>query len=614
VRRTPCLWLALAALATGCGGAPAPEAQHASAPSVAPPPAPASLTIDRDPAAVARIHRDIAYLASPELAGRGTGDAGARLAADFVARRFAELGLEPLGDTPQGKRSFLQRFDARVGVKTEPPALSVGGKAAPAGVLTADGSASGAAAGKPVFVGYGISAPALAWDDYGKADVKGKIVVVLDGAPTLDAKAHRPDALRDFRSERYKIRSARERNAAGVVLVRLESGAAPPPSDASSMGLPAVVIGRDAAKQLFPGVGFDDAKLWQPKAPAPPRPVPGGREVSLTTRLSPIQAEAWNVVGLLPARAGSQKASEHVVVGAHYDHLGHGGTASSRAPDSRDAHLGADDNASGTALMLEVARRIAALPRRPDRSLVFVAFGAEEIGVIGSRRFVEQPPIPMSSIVAMINADMVGRLRDNQLVVDGVGTASAWPSLVERASRGLGLAIKAGAEGFGASDHTTFATARVPVTFLFTGVHEDYHRPSDTVDKINAEGEERITTLAARLALSVAQAPDRLAFVDVPSDPHKGGRGGFRVALGTMPDYAYQGKGVRLTGARADSAASRAGAKPGDVILKLGAHEITNIHDYMFALGELEPGRAVVLEVERDGQRIKLSVIPAPGR
>src|SRR6185437_364485 len=196
----------------------------------------------------------------------------------------------------------------------------------------------------------------------------------------------------------------------------------------------------------------------------------------------------------------------------------------------------------------------------------------------------------------------------------GVGTAAGWRPLVDAAAQGLGLDLAFGGEGFGASDHSSFTAVRVPVAFFFTGVHEDYHRPSDTADKINAEGEERVATLAARLALGVAEAPERLAFVDAPADPHRGMRGGFRVSLGTIPDYGYGGKGVKLDGVRPDGPAARGGLARGDVIVKVGPHEIGNIHDYMFVFGELEPGREVVIEVERDGKRIPLKVVPAPGR
>lgn len=667
---------------------PAAPPREASAPPASKPAAAALAaqpSIELDPAAEARIKGDVAYLASPELAGRGTGEPGAERAAEFIARQFSELGLQPLGGGSEGGgKAYLQAFDARVGADVAPATLVVQRAGRKQGVeagklVTADGSASGTVSGAAVLVGHGVTAAALSWDDYGGRDIEGKIAVVLDGVPTLEGGApaaqagaahgggapaahgggagathgaahgstahtaphhapspHPANALRDFGSVRYKLRTAREHKAVGVILVAAGDELPRVSDDAASMGIPAVVITRSAARALFPTAGLappakpDAAKpaaakpaaakpaAAKPAAAKAPAPKPlDGVTVEITTKVTPRTAPASNVIGLLPARAGSPHAGEHVVVGAHYDHLGHGNDSYSRAPGVRAIHPGADDNASGTAMLLEVARRFAALPTRPDRNIVFVAFGAEELGTIGSRHFVDHPPAPlagMKSIVAMINADMVGRMREDKLLVDGLGTSPDWRPIVDGAARGLGLTLQYGVEGFGASDHTSFTASRVPVAFLFTGVHEDYHRPSDTADKIDAAGIARCSVLAARMALAIAQRDARLPFADAPADPHRSMRGGFRASLGTMPDYAYQGPGVKLTGVRPDAPASRAGMQAGDVIVRIGAHAITNIHDFMFALGDLEPGREVVIEVDRGGTRVPLKVIPAPGR
>ncbi|WP_044967441.1 M20/M25/M40 family metallo-hydrolase [Sorangium sp. So ce145] len=720
------LLAAVAACAPPAAPPRQPDAPPASKPAAPAPAAPASMEVD--PAAEARIAADVAYLASPELAGRGTGEPGADLAAEFIARRFAELKLSPLGGPGSDAKAYRQVFDARVGADVAPAALAVqraGRKqSVEAGKLvTADGSASGTVSGAAVLVGHGVTAPALSWDDYAGRDIEGKIAIVLDGVPTLDggpggaaqAGAHggaapagphggaapagphggaapanphggaatanphggaatasphggaapanphggaapanphggaataaphhhapspRPaDALRDFGSVRYKLRTAREHKAAGVILVAAGDELPRVSDDAASMGIPAVVITRSAARALFPAAGLAppakpaaakpaDAKPAAPKPAAvkpaatkaaAPKPL-DGTTVEITTKVTARMAPASNVIGLLPARDGSPHAGEYVVVGAHYDHLGYGGTSFSRAPGVHAVHPGADDNASGTAMLLEVARRFASLPERPARNLLFIAFGAEELGTIGSRHFVDNPPAPlagMKPVVAMINADMVGRMRDDKLLVDGLGTSPDWRSIVDDAARGLGLTLQFGVEGFGASDHASFTASRVPIAFLFTGVHEDYHRPSDTADKINAAGVSRCSVLAARMALALSRRDARLAFTDAPADPHRSMRGGFRASLGTMPDYAYQGPGVKLTGVRPDAPASRAGMQGGDVIVRIGAHAVTNIHDFMFALGDLEPGREVEIEVDRGGTRVPLKVIPAPGR
>jgi Peptidase family M28/PDZ domain/PA domain len=613
--------LILACGAAACGPAAPPAALPPSPPPIAPAPPP-PLAIDDDPASAARIAADVTALASPELGGRGTGEDGARRAADFVAKRFADLGLAPDGDRSDQAPGYLQAFEARLGSAVKRAELRVAFKQGNGRAMTFTKPVQGPVEatlegeGEAVFVGFGISAPAAHWDDYAGADLHGKIAVVLDGVPPLPPPKT-PEApavlhpLRDFGGVLYKLRTAREHGAAGAVIIRAtaDTGLS---ADETNMGIPDVILSSETGEGLFPTLRLGAADTWKARKPARPRPVPGAR-FKLALEIVAVRAPSWNVAARLPARAGAAHADEVVVVGAHYDHLGHGGPFS-LAPGSHDVHPGADDNASGTALLLEVARRFAALPRGPDRAVLFLSFGAEEVGTLGSRYWVQHPSVPVEKIAAMINADMVGRLRDEKLVVDGAGTSPEWKPLIEAAGQGLGLTLALGGEGFGASDHASFTAVRVPVAFLFTGSHPAYHKPSDTADKINAAGEERVTTLAARLCLAVAEAPARLPFVDAPADPHRGARGGFKVSLGTMPDYAFTGKGVKLDGVRSDSPASRAGLTRGDVIVKLGGHDVGNIHDYMFALGDLSPGAEVVIEVEREGKRVPLPIIPAPGR
>lgn len=605
----------------------------AAEPLTPPPPLPPELPASAAPAAkrenpietsdLARVSDDVKRLASDEFAGRGTGEQGSQLAAELVEQRFKELGLEPFGDGEGSSRQFKNKFSARVGAKVDAPKLDVSrAKQKPialpeGGTITADGAESGEAQGAAVFVGHGVTAPAVTWDDYAGKDIAGKVAIVLDGAPkpTDDKQA---SALRDFKSARYKLRTAREHKAAGLIIVAEGEELPVAPSEARGMGIPGVVIKRSVAKTLFPDIKWDDVAKTSAKAPVKPLDMPIVN-AKLTTRIEATMADAWNVVARLPAKADSKTAQEYVVIGAHYDHLGMGGTSASRAPGTRAIHHGADDNASGTSLLLDVARRLSKLTDKPSRNIVFMGFGAEELGTLGSRHWVEHPPVAMTAIVAMINADMVGRMRDRTLVVDGIGTAAGWPELLNKANEGLSLNLKLGAEGFGASDHASFTGARVPVAFLFTGVHDDYHLPSDTSEKIDVGGIDLAATLAARLTYAITERPERLVFVDAPKpDPHSGGGGGtgrgFKVSLGTIPDYAWQGKGVKLTGARPDSPAIRAGLVAGDVILKLGTHEVTNVHDYVFALGDLEPGKETTVDIERGGKRLTLKLIPAPGR
>lgn len=592
----------LAACAPPQEAATPSAAPSAVAPVLASPSSPAqSPLLAADPGAPARLALDVELLASPALEGRGTGQPGARQAAEHIARRFASLGLEPRGGSPE--TPYLQAFQARIGARVGLPLLVAKGgvPAAPNQIITAEGAETGDVNAATVFVGHGITAKALGWDDYKDAQIQGKIAVILDGVPTPRKGT---EELRDFGAVRYKLRTAREHGAVAAIIVRADDALPPPPADATAMGLPGVVITKSLGKKLFPSTEGDVDKI---------RAARGWPTLHLTTEVAVEEGPAWNVLALLPADPTSPTRDEVIVVGAHYDHLGFGGSAS-RAPGVRAIHPGADDNASGTALLLEVAQRLSTLGKRPPRAILFAAFGAEEIGAIGSRYLVDHPPMPVTHMALMINADMVGRLRNNRLVVDGVGTAEGLEPMIREVGADLGFDFAFGSEGFGASDHTSFTTARVPVAFFFTGVHDDYHMPSDTADRIEYQGLSRIALLAARLAWAGAARKDRLVFVDAPSDPHQGMRGGFRVSLGTIPDYAFSGKGVRLSGTRPDAPAARAGLVAGDVIVRVGEHAITNVHDYVFALGDLTPGVEVEIEIERSNQRQVVRVIPAPGR
>jgi hypothetical protein len=312
--------------------------------------------------------------------------------------------------------------------------------------------------------------------------------------------------------------------------------------------------------------------------------------------------------------ADPRSREEVVVVGAHHDHLGKGPNPSSRAPDSAGIHNGADDNASGTSLVLELARQMSKGPR-PKRTVVFALFGAEELGVLGSRHFVEDRPPGLSHIVAMLNADMVGRMRDDHLIVEGAETSTAWAPILLSSAEGLGMRIDTTADGFGASDHTSFYTAGIPIANFFTGVHDEYHTPEDDADLIDADGMRRIATFALRFLRAVADRPEAPAYVR--PEPHEHGeatRGGFRVSLGTIPDYGADVRGVKLSGVRPGSPAERGGVRAGDVVVGLAGHDITNIYDYTYMMRELEPGVTVPMIVERAGTRVELSVTPAPGR
>jgi hypothetical protein len=355
------------------------------------------------------------------------------------------------------------------------------------------------------------------------------------------------------------------------------------------------------------------------------------------------EVTAANVIGILDGSDPVLK-DEYVVVGAHYDHLGNGGEGS-LAPRSGDIHHGADDNASGTAALIELARTFAGQHPRPKRTIVFMAFSGEEEGLLGSNYYVTHPLFPLEKTVAMINMDMIGRMKDNKLIIGGVGTAAEWreqialanvesktvahaemlkmekPGKVTAMVDGTGqmnqvivrperFALTLNEDGFGPSDHSSFYAKKVPVLFLFTGTHDDYHKPSDTAEKINYSDEARVVAMVTQIVEGLAANEKRLTYAVAKSES-TGRSSGFRVYLGTIPNYGDATDGLLLDGVRDDSPASKAGLKAGDKIVKLGGRDVRNVYDYTYALGEMKAGQEYELEVMRGGERLKLKITPA---
>jgi hypothetical protein len=460
-----------------------------------------------------------------------------------------------------------------------------------------------------VFVGYGLALEGKGTGDYKGLEkrVKGKIVVALQGAPTdvsLTAAQTRPQS---------KVIVARDHGAAGFVLWD-PTAATPLPNHGtvSDLGLPVLFVGSNGNTQMveaFTGrVGVAEVKLDK----LPIRHGASSRKVgTIQTNVVPRTIETANIAGLVPGNGTSDKV---VVVGAHMDHLGMG-TASSLSPDEKAVHNGADDNASGVAVMLEVCRALATFDagKRPY-DVMCMAFGAEEMGLLGSKHFVENlDPQLKPRLMAMFNFDMVGRLRDDTLMVTGVGTSSVWADLVEK-KRGS-LKVTPTEDGYGPSDQSSFYEAGLPVLHFFTGPHEDYHKPSDDTDKINFAGSKRVADMALAIVETVeadAMVPDYKE--TERKSPQGGARQQFRVSLGTIPDYAAQVDGVRLSGVRKGGAAEKGGLQKGDIIQQIGDREIHNFDEFMAMFGILEAGKEVTFVVERDGKTVELKVTPAAPR
>ena len=554
-----------------------------------------------------RLAADVAWLAAPAREGRGLGTSGLAAAASWIAEGFAEAGLAPGGDDG----SFFQSFETVVAIRAASARLQAGDLVLESGDSLAPLmiSESGRFRGRAAFVGYGISAEEQGHDDYADLDVEGRIVLVLEGRPA-EGTLGGPEGVPLLR-RRAKIMAARSRGAIGVVFVpeaegpKLGAGPRASSPNIRSAGVFGLRIARTAAERLLRGAGHELSSLSEAAR--------AGRHVSVALALQ-LRGEVAiertrdriaNVVGVL---SGSDPAlaQEAVVIGAHLDHLGHGGFGSLAPSRHGEIHPGADDNASGSAALLAIARSLASGPA-PRRTIVFVAFTAEEVGLLGSAHFVEHRPGALPAPVAMLNMDMVGRLRDDRVVLFGSESADEWRPLVEREAAGLGLELAYEGHGTGPSDQTSFYLKNVPVLHFFTGVHLAYHTPDDVAADINSQGLVRVSELVARVALETANSATRFAFQGQPASSHAGrGSGpGYGPDLGTIPAFGGEPVvGVRLAGVRPASPAEQAGLLPGDVIVSFAGVAIRDLAEFATLLYAERAGNQVELVIERGDQHI----------
>jgi len=557
----------------------------------------------------------VRYLASDELTGRGVDTPGIKLARDYIAREFSEYGLLPVGDNG----TYLQAFGVTTGVAVKQPSslvvndgesLALDSDWTPLGI-----SASGHVDGELLFAGYGITAKEYGYDDYAGIDAKGKIVLVLRyEPPPKDEKSpfQKWPRYSSFATLRSKMNNARDHGAAGLILVDLQQPKAPARELISLRGIfsrndnnvIAAQVKRERVEQWFnaQGVSLSTLKEKIDRDEKPDSLALRDMTVTLSVTLEPIRGWAENVIGILP---GSDPAlrSENIVIGAHYDHLGFGYYGTRDSSTEGQIHHGADDNASGTAVLLRVARRLAQSNSKPRRTLVFAAFSGEEVGLLGSRYYVEHPPFPLSTTRAMLNLDMVGRLRDNRLTVFGARSAPALSGIVNEAARGAGLEIKE-SDSVGRSDHMSFYNKKIPALHFFTGSHPDYHRPTDTWDKLNTEGMVQISGLVATVAQKIAGTQDPMNFVSLPSrppaEPDESSRG-YGAYLGSIPDFGETVDGVRLAGVTEGSPAALVGLREGDIIISFAGSKIHNLEDLVKLLRAKKPGDEVEIVVLRTG-------------
>ncbi len=524
----------------------------------------------------------VRYLADDARQGRGVGTPGLEEAQATIQASLAASGVEPGKDG-----SWLQSFEVTTEVKRGPTTGAVldGKPVAAEDLAPIAASASGAATGPIIDVGWGISDAEAKLDDYKGKSVKGKIALVHRFTPP-DAKLE-PSATMRLGDLRYKAFTAKTKGAIALLVVddgdpKQEEAPLPKLAAAESeSGIPIVVITRKAA------AGLDK----------------GTHKATLTVALEPVRTKTANLIGVIRGGAPA-KLPGVVVIGAHIDHLGMGGGTSALDPNVHAVHNGADDNASGVAALVEVARGLALRKAELQRDVYIVAFSGEEMGDLGSQYYVKNPPTK-DPVFAMLNMDMVGRMRMGQLHVNGGESAKEWRQLVEPACSAARVECSIGGSGYGPSDHMPFYVAGVPVLFFFTGNHLDYHTAADDADKINAAGGARVAMIATDVAIATANAK---TLTYVKSAPESMGVGDVRrrgASLGTVPSYnedPNQPKGVVLSDVIPDGAAAKAGLKGGDRITQIGTTEISNVNDLMYVLETAKPGTTVKITYVRNNK------------
>ena len=561
------------------------------------------------------LRQHVKYLASDELEGRKSGAKGNEQAAHYIAGQFKSYGLLPAGDNKTFFQNFTFVSDIKIG-KNNMLAMTIRDERIQFKsdldfrpmAFSSDTSVTGPLA----FIGYGISADTLHYDDYASIDVKGKVVMILRYSP--DGK-NQASPFGEYTAFRKKIMIAREKGALGVIFV---TGLVDTTNDIlqslqqergfGNAAIAAIQLKQDAANKIFMAIG-KDLKRVQEEINKDKKPYSfdfSNTTITLHTNIEKVNSNTANVVGYLPGNDPKLK-DEYIVVGAHFDHLGFGGEGSgSLQPETTAIHHGADDNASGTAGMLEIAQYLSAYQKDLKRSYIFIAFTGEELGLLGSAHYAKSPSFPLDKTDAMLNMDMIGRLKDSALTVQGVGTSPIWKDLVNKENSDSTFKLKLGQDGFGSSDHATFNSKDIPVLFFFTGLHSDYHKPADTWNKINYDGEKLVADYAVRIIKDLDTLSEKPKFTKVEMTPtqREGAQRGYRVSFGIMPDFGEDAQGLKISGTRANSPAEKAGLKNGDIIIKFGGKDVKNIYDLTYLLGEHKPGDEVEVVVIRGQEKI----------
>ena len=583
-----------------------------------------------------RFQAHVNYLAGDELGGRGVGSEGIELAADYIAQNFAKIGLEPAGD----EGTYFQSFpltthrtltdQCRLAFSDDPAVRQVGRDHIPFNF-----SSNEEFSGPLTFCGYGIVTEDKQHDDFEHLEMDGKVALMFRGEPL--SWGDRRGFPSWHASIRNKVYNAKDRGVIAVLIVnqKLPDGESDKliefqAKGAAEYGIPAFHISRAMAERALLLEGHELLDALQQRLDA-------GEYVSAdwpkTTvngfaGFKKVESTVRNVVGVL--RADGSMADQCVIIGAHYDHLGlvkpmmrrfqKGKLVSS--PTAPQIHNGADDNASGVAGLLEIASRFAKADQSVKRSMIFVAFTAEESGLHGSKYYVDHPAMEIESTVAMLNLDMIGRMPfwSNRIQIFGAESGDSFSGILSSYARDAGLTVMSTRETGNRSDHASFIRKEIPSMHFYTGGHADYHKPTDDAHKINPAGGAKVVALVYQVAHQLAIAEKRPRYQQVkqkkkdqPGDSDE--LPSYRVVMGIAPGYGDDGKeGMQVDGVSPEGPADMAGMKTGDRIIQIGGKKVANVYDYMAATRNNNPGDTVQVVILRRGKKVTLQVVLAPAR
>lgn len=560
-----------------------------------------------------QIKYHIEYLASDELEGRMTGTDALYKAAEYIKNEFVRYGLKPFFGN-----SYFQEFPFIAGINLTDNnycKLSVNNTITELELrneyIPASFADNKKVSGEIVFAGYGISADDLNYNDYKDISVKDKIVLVLRNHPDQGNPHSKFDK---YSSLRYKAATARDHGAAGIILLNGYDKDSDDLIDfkydnaAAMKDISVIHIKRNFVEKLFE---FNSVSLKNIQEEIDSTKIPNSFElnkvsVEFETGVKVNEVVSWNVGGYLPA-AEQNYSEEYLVLGAHFDHLGWGGSNSLYMGDEPMIHNGADDNASGTTGLLEIAEKFASQKDQLKRPIIFTAFSGEELGLLGSNFLVNNFPIPIENSISMINMDMIGRLNEKKdLIIYGTGTSTNWKDILNKKNFDE-LNLTFNDEGFGPSDHSSFYGKQIPVLFFFTGTHQDYHKPSDDADKINAEGQETVLNYIYSVASEIVNSETKPDYLAVERK-ERGRMTGSKVYVGTVPDFAGDVDGYKLGGVTEGSPADAAGLKAGDIIKQFGGKKVSNIYDFTYAIADFVPGDKVEVIALRGEEELKFEI------